>query len=69
MATLRCVVGTGSSQRFSLAIFLFSFSFFPVLFPASQTQRSVCSSVRRMGERILHLTAALLALDAWIDKG
>lgn len=38
------------------------------LFPLLQAQCNVCTSFRRMGKAILHLTAAVLALDAWIDK-
>lgn len=38
------------------------------LFPSLQPQCHVCASFRRTGRRILHLTAAVLALDAWTDK-
>ena len=67
-ALVWCAVGVGSSQRFSLAIFLFFFFLLLVVFPLLQSQCNVCTSFRRMGKRILHLTAAVLALDAWIDK-
>lgn len=68
MATLMCWRGWRFTAIF-LGDFPFVFFLLLVLFPLLQSQSNVCASFRRMNERILHLTDAVLVSDAWIDKG